>query len=60
MPTTTSHSQKNIATKISRAYEKIEHYYALARVMKSELDMSNGKYSKHTTAKSLIHELDAD
>ncbi len=58
MITATHTSSGRIEKKIESTYIKMEELYAYARILKSEFDLTNGRYSTHTSAKSLIHELD--
>jgi len=55
---TAVYSSRTIEKKIDSTVTKMEDLYAYARVLRSELDYSRGEYKTHTTAKSLIHELE--
>ncbi len=55
--TTTPTPSANIEQEIESTFIKMEGLYAYARILRSELDMTKGRYSTHTSAKSLIHNL---
>lgn len=59
MTTATIQSTFRIIQKLDSNYEKIEWLYAKSRLLRSELDLANGRYTTHTSATSLIHELDS-
>jgi hypothetical protein len=50
MTTATHTSSGQIEKKIETTYIKMENLYAYARILRSELDLSNGRYSTHTSA----------
>ncbi len=50
--------QWKIEKKIESTFTKMEWLYAYARILRSELDLSKWNYTTHTSASSLIHELE--
>jgi hypothetical protein len=53
-----SHTSENLLRKLDSTVTHMEELYTYARILRSEIAYSRGEYKTHTSAKSLIYELE--